>query len=74
MNKIKKIFQSTLAKLISLVLIIGFIASIFLYLDAYKRQYNRFKGYWYVYRGDVAFKQHKYLQDYTLPYNAQDYT
>ena len=41
MKKIKKIFESTLAKVISAVLIIGLILSVFLFFDWYERQYNK---------------------------------
>ena len=58
MKKLKKIFQSTLAKLISIGLIILFALSIFFYFDFYKREFNKCKGYYLVYQGDKAFKKH----------------
>ena len=62
MNKLKKIFQSTIAKVISLVLILGFVASVFLFFDFYERQLNKMKGFYWVHKGDKAFKEHN-LQD-----------
>ena len=78
MKKIKKIFQSTLAKVISLLLILGFVASLFFCFDAYKRQMYRFKGYYLVYKGDNAFKKHKlqeaiYLYEQGIKYNPEHY-
>ena len=58
MNKLKKIFQSTVAKVISAVLIILFALSVFFFFDFYKREINKMKGYYWVYRGDKAFKKH----------------
>lgn len=57
MKKLKKIFESTLVRVISLLLVIGFIASIFLFFDFYKRQYHKALGYYWVYRGDKALKK-----------------
>ena len=57
MRKLKKIFESTLAKVISLVLILGFALSIFFFFDFYKCQYNKMRGFYWVYRGDKAFKK-----------------
>lgn len=57
MKKIKKIFESTLAKVISAVLIIGFALSIFFFFDFYERQINKAKGFYWVNKGDVAFKK-----------------
>ncbi len=57
MKKLKKIFQSTIAKVVSLVLALGFLLSIFLFFDFYKRQIYKIKGYYWVYKGDKAFKK-----------------
>lgn len=56
MSKIKEIFQSTVAKIISFTLIILFALSIFFFFDSYKRAYHAIISYWVVYRGDKAFK------------------
>ncbi len=57
MKKLKKIFESTLAKVISAVLITIFALSIFIFFDFYKREINKFRGYYWVYKGDKAFKK-----------------
>ena len=57
MRKLKKIFQSTVAKVISLLLILAFGLSVFFFFDFYKRQINKMKGYYWVYRGDKALKK-----------------
>lgn len=58
MYKLKKIFQSTVAKVVSLLLILIFGASVFFFFDFYKRQYSHMKGYYWVYRGDKEYKNH----------------
>lgn len=62
MNKIKKIFKSTFAKVTSILLIIAFALSVFFYFDFYKRQIYKVKGYYLVYKGDKAFKK-KHFQE-----------
>ena len=57
MKKLKKIFESTVAKVISAVLIILFALSIFVFFDFYKREINKFQGYYWIYKGDKAFKK-----------------
>ena len=57
MNKIKKIFESTFAKVLSAILIIGFALSLFFYHDFYVRQVNKVKGFYLVHKGDKAFKE-----------------
>jgi len=78
MKKLKKIFQSTLARVISLLLIIGFIASVFFFFDAYKRQAYRLKGFYLVYKGDMAFKKQKlqeaiYFYEKGITYHPEHY-
>lgn len=58
MNKLKKILKSTVTKVISLILIILFGLSVFFYFDFYKREYNKLKGFYCIYKGDEAFKKH----------------
>ena len=58
MKKLKKIFESTLAKIISAVLVIGFGLSVFFFFDFYERQFNKIKGFYWVHKGDKAFKKH----------------
>ena len=57
MKKLKKIFESTLAKVISATLIILFALSIFLFFDFYKKEINKIQGYYWVYKGDKALKK-----------------
>ncbi len=57
MKKLKKIFQSTIAKVISISLILIFALSVFLFFDFYKRQIEKVQGYYWVHQGDKAFKK-----------------
>lgn len=56
-NRLKKIFQSTIAKVISTVLILSFVLSGFFFFDFYLTQYNKVKGYWWIFKGDKALKK-----------------
>ena len=58
MYKLKKIFQSTFAKILSALIFIAFIGSVFFYFDFYKRRFDVVKGYYWVYQGDKAFKKY----------------
>jgi len=57
MRKLKKILHSTIAKVISLSLIILFALSVYFYPDFYAREFNKIKGYYLVYKGDKALKK-----------------
>ncbi len=57
MNKFKKILHSTTTKVISTVLVISFVLSGFFFFDFYLVQYNKIKGYWWVFKGDKALKK-----------------
>lgn len=57
MYKLKKILHSTITKTISLILLIVFLLSVFFYFDFYKRQINKVKGYYWVYKGDKEYKK-----------------
>jgi len=57
MRKLKKIFESTMAKVISAVLIIGFALSIFLFYGFWERQVNKVRGFYWVHKGDKCLKQ-----------------
>ena len=57
MKKLKKILHSTFTKVLSMVLIISFCLSGFFYFDFYKKQFNKAKGYYWVYKGDKALKK-----------------
>ncbi len=58
MSRLKRIFESTLARAISATLIVSFALSIFLFFDFYERKVNEVIGYYLVYKGDKAFKKH----------------
>lgn len=58
MSKLKRIFESTIARAISVTLIVSFVLSVFLFFDFYKRKMNEVRGYYLVYMGDRAFKNH----------------
>lgn len=58
MRKLKKIFESTLARIISSILVIIFVLSIFFFFDFYERQIDKIQGFYWVHKGDKAFKQH----------------
>lgn len=57
MYKIRRIFESTLVRVMSLVLIVSFVLSGFFFYDFYKVQINKIKGYYWVHQGDVAYKK-----------------
>ena len=57
MRKLKKIFESTTAKVISAILIILFILSIIFFFGVWERQVNKLKGFYWVHKGDIAFKK-----------------
>lgn len=57
MRKLKKIFESTTAKVISAMLVILFILSIIFFYGVWERQVNKLKGFYWVHKGDTAFKK-----------------
>ena len=57
MYKIRRIFESTLVRVMRLVLIVSFVMSGFFFYDFYKVQINKIKGYYWVHQGDVAYKK-----------------
>lgn len=56
-RRLKRILQSTIAKVISTVLILSFVLSGFFFFDFYLRQYNKAIGYWWIFKGDKALKK-----------------
>ncbi|MBQ9246326.1 tetratricopeptide repeat protein [bacterium] len=62
MNLIIKILKLRITKLILFLLFIAFLASLFLCKDWYFVQYHKCKGFYYVNKGDKAFKNQKYQQ------------
>ena len=57
MNKLRKIFKSTIFAPMSAALIVAFAFSIFLYFDFYKDITDKIKGYYFVYLGDKVLKK-----------------
>ena len=57
MKKLKEILTSTIAKVISAILIVGFALSLFFFFDFYKKQIYKIRGYYSIYQGDKAFKK-----------------
>ena len=58
MKKLKEILSSTVGRIVSSVLIICFVLSWFFCFDMYKREFNKVKAYYYIYKGDKAYKEH----------------
>lgn len=78
MKKLKKIFQSTVAKVITSLLVIGFLASLFFYFEFYEKQAYKALGYYLVYKGDKAFKKQDlqkaiYLYEKGILYHPEHY-
>ncbi len=57
-RKIKKILESTITKTIGIVLATVFCVSLVFCFDFYVNQLNKIKGYYWIYKGDKAFKKH----------------
>ncbi len=68
-RKIKRIMESTVTKVVGVVLIITFALSVIFCFDFYVREANKVKGYWWVYKGDKAFKK----QDLQEAVNCYEY-
>ena len=56
-RKIKKIFDTTIARVISATLVLSFALSIFFFFDFYVTQINKVKGFYLVHKGDKALKK-----------------
>jgi tetratricopeptide (TPR) repeat protein len=59
LRKIIKFFKNTTVKVVGFILILLFIASIFIFKDFYKVQAKKLVGIYYVYRGDKYYKQNQ---------------
>lgn len=57
MYRIKRIFESVVVRVLSIVLFVSFLLSGFFCFDFYQRQVNKIKGYYWVYQGDKAYKK-----------------
>lgn len=62
MKFLKKLFKKTLPKLITLIFVLLFLLSVFVFWGWYVKQVNKVWGLYYVYQGDKAYKAHK-LED-----------
>lgn len=56
MNKLKQIFESTLGRALTTTLIVALLLSGFFCFDFYKRELNKIKSYYWIYKGDRAYK------------------
>lgn len=59
MKKILDFFKNTTVRIISILLLILIILSIFLFFDAYVRQVKKGVSFYWVYRGDKYYKNNK---------------
>ncbi len=55
-----KILRLKITKILLFLLFIGFLASLYLCKDWYIVQYHKCKGFYYVHKGDKAFRERKY--------------
>lgn len=60
MNLIIKLLKLRITKIILLILMIAFVLSLFFYRDWYFVQYHKCIGFYYVQKGDKAYKKQKY--------------
>ncbi len=58
-KKIFEFFKNTTVRIVSILLLILFLLSIFLFFDAYVRQVKKGISFYYVYRGDKYYKNNK---------------
>lgn len=62
MNFIKNLFKKTVTKVISALIVVLLILSVFIFWGWYEKQINKVRGMYYVYKGDKAFKKHQLQQ------------
>lgn len=60
MNAIINFFKKTVTKVVLSILVLLFLLSLFFFWGWYEKQYNKLWGYYYVYKGDKAYKSLKY--------------
>lgn len=60
MNFIINIFKKTVTKVILITLVALFLLSLFFFWGWYDKQYNKLWGYYFVYKGDKAYKAAQY--------------
>ena len=59
MKKILEFFKNTTVRIISILLLVLFLASIFLFFDVYVEQVKKGVSFYWVYRGDKYYKKNK---------------
>ena len=59
MNFIKNLFGKKATKIITLVIVLLILLSVFVFWGWYLKQINKARGMYYVYEGDKAFKEQK---------------
>lgn len=57
LKKIIELTKNTTVRVISLLLLLCFIASLFVFPDFYKQQIHKIQSFYYVYKGDRAYKK-----------------
>lgn len=60
MNFIIKLLKLKIVKILLSILLISFIASLYFFKDWYVVQYHKCIGFYYVHKGDTAYKKQKY--------------
>lgn len=68
MNSLGKLMKKTATKVILVLIIISAAVSLYFFPNWYEKQYKKLWGYYYVYKGDKAYKSSKYQKavDYYL--------
>ena len=59
LKKILRFAENTTVRIISFLLVLALIGGYFIFPDFYKLQFNKIKSFYYVYKGDKAYKQHR---------------
>ncbi len=60
MNAFVKIMKKTVTKVILVLIILSVAVSLYFFPNWYEKQYKKIWGYYYVYKGDKAYKASKY--------------
>ena len=59
MRFLRKFFQKTISKVVTFILFLLFLLSIFVFWGWYVKQVNKIWGFYYVHEGDKAYRAHK---------------
>lgn len=60
MNFLKNLFKKTATKITAVIVLVLLILSVFVFWGWYEKQINKVRGYYYVYKGDKAYKKGKF--------------